>query len=168
MADVTISPSTHAALSATDGRPGLGEQPLGPLDGRYRAYVAPLAQYLSEAALNRERLHVEVAWLVHLAATGAVPGLRPLTPAEIGQLRRIVDGFDAESVEELATIERTTLHDVKAVEYYLKRRLENTSLADVGEYVHVFSTSEDVNNLAYALMVRGAIREVWLPAASGL
>src|SRR4051794_14513709 len=168
MADVTISPSTHAALSATDGRPGLGEQPLGPLDGRYRAYVAPLAQYLSEAALNRERLHVEVAWLVHLARTSAVPGLRPLTPAEVAQLRGIVDGFDAEAVQELAGIERITLHDVKAVEYYLKRRLEGTSLADVAEYVHVFSTSEDVNNLAYALMVRGAVRQVWLPAASAL
>jgi adenylosuccinate lyase len=157
MTDVT-SPSS----------PGLGEQPLGPLDGRYRAYVAPLAQYLSEAALNRERLRVEVAWLVHLGASRAVPGLRPLTHDEIGHLGGVVDGFDAEAVEELAAIERTTRHDVKAVEYYLKRALEGTSLADVAEYVHVFSTSEDVNNLAYALMVRGAVREVWLPAASTL
>src|SRR3954471_2039995 len=157
MTDVT-SPSS----------PGLGEQPLGPLDGRYRAYVAPLAQYLSEAALNRERLRVEVAWLVHLGARHAVPGLRPLTHDEIGHLGGVVDGFDAEAVEELAAIERTTRHDVKAVEYYLKRALEGTSLADVAEYVHVFSTSEDVNNLAYALMVRGAVREVCLPAASTL
>src|SRR4051794_4991437 len=168
MADVTISPSTHAALSGGDARPGLGEQPLGPLDGRYRGYVAPLAQYLSEAALNRERLHVEVAWLVHLATSHAVPGLRPLTTEEIALLRGIVDGFDAEAVEELAAIERVTLHDVKAVEYYLKRHLEGTTLADVAEYVHVFSTSEDVNNLAYALMVRGAVREVWIPAVTGL
>src|SRR5436305_8338371 len=93
-------------------RPGLGEQPLGPLDGRYRAYVAPLAQHLSEAALNRERLRVEVAWLEHLAAGGAVPGLRPLTDEEIDSLHRVVDGFDSEAVEELAAIERTTLHDV--------------------------------------------------------
>src|SRR3954451_6937275 len=157
MTDVT-SPSS----------PGLGEQPLGPLDGRYRAYVAPLAQYLSEAALNRERLRVEVAWLVHLGASRAVPGLRRLTHDEIGHLGGVVDGFDVEAVEELAAIERTTRHDVKAVEYYLKRALEGTSLADVAEYVHVFSTSEDVNNLAYALMVRGAVREVWLPAASTL
>jgi adenylosuccinate lyase len=183
MADVTTSPSTHAApavdevpagsvtQSGADGprdRPGLGEQPLGPLDGRYRAYVAPLAQYLSEAALNRERLHVEVAWLVHLARRHAVPGLRPITADEIAYLRGVVDGFDAETVGELAAIERTTRHDVKAVEYYLKRRLEGTSLADVAEYVHVFATSEDVNNLAYALMVRGAVREVWMPAASAL
>jgi adenylosuccinate lyase len=162
MADVT-SPSPHAP-----SLPGLGEQPLGPLDGRYRAYVAPLAQHLSEAALNRERLRVEVAWLVHLAANQAVPGLRRLSGEEIDQLRGVVDRFDADAVEQLAAIERITLHDVKAVEYYLKRKLENTSLADVAEYVHVFSTSEDVNNLAYALMVRGAVREVWLPAATAL
>src|SRR3954451_11197036 len=136
MADVTTSPSTHTASAVGDvaaapiastaadrrARPSLGEQPLGPLDGRYRGYVAPLAQYLSEAALNRERLHVEVAWLVHLARTSAVPGLRPLAPAEVAQLRGIVGGFDAEAVQELAGIERITLHDVKAVEYYLKRR----------------------------------------------
>jgi adenylosuccinate lyase len=157
------SPPTRAP-----SRPGLGEQPLGPLDGRYRAYVAPLAQYLSEAALNRERLRVEVAWLVHLAESRAVPGLRPLDGEEIASLRGIVDAFGAEAVDELAAIERITLHDVKAIEYYLKRALDGTSLEDVAEYVHVFSTSEDVNNLAYALMVRGAVREVWLPAATAL
>jgi adenylosuccinate lyase len=161
--DGVTSPSTRAP-----SRPGLGEQPLGPLDGRYRAYVAPLAQHLSEAALNRERLRVEVAWLEHLAGSRAVPGLRPLTDEEIASLHRLVEGFDAEAVDELAAIERTTLHDVKAVEYYLKRALADTSLADVAEYVHVFSTSEDVNNLAYALMVRAAVREVWLPAATAL
>jgi adenylosuccinate lyase len=163
MADVTTAPSSFAA-----SRPALGEQPLGPLDGRYRAAVAPLAQYLSEAALNRERLHVEVAWLEHLARSHAVPGLRPLTDEEIAYLRSVVDGFDAEAVKELAAIERTTVHDVKAVEYYLKRALEGSSLADVAEYVHVFSTSEDANNLAYALMVRGAVREIWLPAATAV
>jgi adenylosuccinate lyase len=164
MADVT-SPSTRAPAPS---RQGLGEQPLGPLDGRYRAYVAPLAEHLSEAALNRERLRVEVAWLEHLARSHAVPGLRPLTGEEVARLHGVVDGFDAETVEELAAIERITLHDVKAIEYYLKRALHGTSLEDVAEYVHVFSTSEDVNNLAYALMVRGAVLEVWLPEATAL
>src|SRR3954470_10815248 len=135
MAGVTTSPSTHATgagLSADSfPGPGLGEQPLGPLDGRYRAYVAPLAQYLSEAALNRERLRVEVAWLVHLAESRAVPGLRPLDGEEIASLRGIVDAFGAEAVDELAAIERITLHDVKAIEYYLKRTLDGTSLEDV-------------------------------------
>jgi adenylosuccinate lyase len=172
MAGVTTSPAPAAA--AADGTaPGttsgdLGEQPLGPLDGRYRAYVAPLAQHLSEAALNRERLRVEVEWLVHLAATRAVPGLRELTTDEVALLRAVPARFDAAAVEELGAIERVTLHDVKAVEYLLKRRVEGTSLADVSEYLHLFCTSEDINNLAYALMIRGAVRDVWLPAAEAL
>jgi len=131
---------------------------LGPLDGRYRAAVAPLVEHLSEAALNRERLRVEVEWLVHLAATGAVPGARRLTEAEVARLRGVVDGFDAEDVAELAEIERETVHDVKAVEYFLKRRMAGTSLEDLVELVHFGCTSEDVNNLSYALMVRGAVQ----------
>jgi adenylosuccinate lyase len=165
--------SAPTAAAAGDGGPGagasdLGEQPLGPLDGRYRPLVAPLAQHLSEAALNRERVRVEVEWLVHLAATGSVPGLRELTSDEVALLRAVPDGFDAAAVREVAEIERVTLHDVKAVEYFLKRRVEGTSLADVAEHLHLFLTSEDVNNLAYALMVRGAVHEVWLPAATAL
>jgi len=172
MAGVTTS-SAPAAAAAPGTAPtstsgDLGDQPLGPLDGRYRGYVAPLAPHLSEAALNRERLRVEVEWLVHLAATRAVPGLRELTADEVALLRAVPAGFDAAGVAELGAIERVTLHDVKAVEYLLKRRVEGTSLADVSEYLHLFCTSEDVNNLAYALMIRGAVRDVWLPAASAL
>ena len=147
---------------------GLGDVPLGPLDGRYRSTVAPLAEHLSEAALNRERVHVEVEWLIQLTATDAVPGARRLTPEEVAGLRAITASFGAADVAELGRIERVTLHDVKAVEYYLKERMESTSLADVEELVHLFCTSEDVNNLAYALMVRGALHEVWLPAARAL
>src|SRR5919199_3793750 len=174
MTGVTTSPAAAAAggtpqdAAETKTFGDLGEQPLGPLDGRYRSYVAPLARHLSEAALNRERLRVEVEWLVHLAAARAVPGLRELTDDEVALLRAVPATFDAASVEELGAIERVTLHDVKAVEYLLKRRVERTSLADVGEYVHLFCTSEDINNLAYALMIRGAVRDVWLPAARAL
>ena len=146
----------------------LGAPPLGPLDGRYRRVVAPLAEHLSEAALNRERVRVEVEWLVHLTRTGAVPGVRTLTDDEVALLRDVVAGFGAADVAELGAIERETLHDVKAVEYYLKRRLEGTSLTDVAELVHLFCTSEDVNNLAYALMIRDAVTRVWLPSARAL
>ena len=154
------------AVVTSDG--SLGDQPLGPLDGRYRSVVAPLAQYLSEAALNRERVRVEVEWLIHLASARAVPGLRSLTVNEVAFLRGIADGVDAAAVDELAGIERVTVHDVKAVEYFLRRRLEGTTLADVADDVHIFCTSEDINNLAYALTVRGAVSEVWLPAAAAL
>ncbi len=142
--------------------------PLGPLDGRYRPVVAPLANHLSEAALNRERVRVEVEWLVHLSRGGYVPGMRALDDDEVTRLRSVVTDFDDQSVAELAQIEQVTAHDVKAVEYYLKRRTDGTSLADVAEHIHLFCTSEDINNLAYALMVRGAVQQVWLPAANAL
>ncbi len=144
------------------------DAPLGPLDGRYRAAVAPLAEHLSEAALNRERVRVEVEWLIHLTDTRAVPGVRSLTDAEKQTLRDVVLSFDAAAVAELAEIERETLHDVKAVEYFLKRRADGTSMADVAELIHLFCTSEDINNLAYALTVRDAVHGVWLPAATAL
>jgi len=160
MGRVTAEPTSATPLADA----GLA---LGALDGRYRAAVAPLVEHLSEGALNRERVRVEVEWLVHLAATGAVPGARALTGAEVAALRAVVEGFGAGDVRELAEIERETVHDVKAVEYYLKRRMSGP-LGDLSELVHFCCTSEDVNNLAYALMVRGAVREVWLPAATAL
>ncbi len=149
---------------------------LGPLDGRYRPTVAPLVDHLSEAALNRARVEVEVEWVIHLTSHAVVPGAPELAPDEQQYLRDVVATFGAAEVAELAEIERTTVHDVKAVEYFLKRRLAaapdalraDTVLPQVNELVHFALTSEDVNNLSYALMVRGAVREVWFPAAVAL
>ncbi|HWK91232.1 MAG TPA: adenylosuccinate lyase [Luteimicrobium sp.] len=156
---------------------------LGPLDGRYRPAVAPLVDHLSEAALNRARIHVEVEWLITLCdgvpgvTQGAVvPGAPALSDAERAYLRGIPESFGADEIAELATIERETVHDVKAVEYFVKRRLAaapdvlgaDTVLPGVGELVHFACTSEDVNNLSYALMVQGAVGSVWLPAATAL
>ncbi len=152
---------------------------LGGLDGRYRRAVAALVDHLSEAALNRERIRVEIEWLIHLSTHGVVPGVRPLSAGEQERLRAIVEDFAAADIAELAEIERETVHDVKAVEYYLKRRLPGVldasdpagagSDADaLAELIHFCCTSEDVNNLSYALMVRGAVTQVWLPAATGL
>ena len=149
---------------------------LGPLDGRYRGAVAPLVDHLSEAALNRERLHVEVEWLIALTEGRVVPGAPALSDAEKAYLRSIVTDFDAAGIAELGEIERVTVHDVKAIEYYIKRRLEaapgvlgeSSVLPSAGELVHFACTSEDINNLSYALMVQGAVRDVWLPAATAL
>ncbi|BDA64208.1 adenylosuccinate lyase [Actinomyces capricornis] len=155
---------------------------LGPLDGRYRAVAAPLVNHLSEAALNRARLQVEVEWLIHLTDTGTLPGAPALSETEKSYLRGVVEGFGAQDIAELAEIEAETRHDVKAVEYLLKRRLAAaatapgvqgadggpTVLPGVGEIVHIFCTSEDINNLSYALTIRAAITRVWLPAARGL
>ena len=137
---------------------------LTPLDGRYRAQAAPLVDHLSEAALNRSRLVVETEWMIHLLDAGAIPGLRTLTEDEIALLRAIPEDFGAEGIAEHAEIERETVHDVKAIEYYIKRRLAGTSLEPLAEVVHIYCTSEDVNNLSYALMIKGAIEQVWLPA----
>src|SRR5690606_27111734 len=137
------------------------------------------------------RIHVEVEWLITLCngtagngtagngtdgTTGAVvPGAPTLSAAEIAYLRRIPATFGADEIAELAEIERETVHDVKAVEYFIKRRiatapdeLGDTNLPAASELVHFACTSEDVNNLSYALMVRGAVVDVWLPAAEGL
>ena len=141
---------------------------LGPLDGRYRGTVAGLVDHLSEPALNRERLHVEVEWFIHLCAVNAVPGTRVLTADETALLRAIPATFGADGIAEHAEIERETIHDVKAIEYYIKRRLVGTSLEGLSELVHFACTSEDINNLSYALMVQGAVTEVWLPAATSL
>lgn len=155
--------------SLADATPSIA---LGSLDGRYRGVVAPLVDHLSEPALNRARIRVEVEWLIWLTTHQVVPGVRALTDAEQAALRQVVDDFGPAEIEELATIERETLHDVKAVEYFLKRRLTAIAPApeDAGlaELIHFCCTSEDINNLSYALMVQGAVREVWLPRATRL
>mgnify|MGYP000942101753 FL=1 len=145
---------------------------LGALDGRYRAAVAPLVDHLSEAALNRERVRVEIEWLIHLTSYAVVPGTRALTGTEHEALRAIVTNFGAAEIAALADIERVTVHDVKAVEYFLKERLAalapDPADAGLGELIHFACTSEDINNLAYALMVKGAVEQVWLPRATAL
>ncbi|MGB9035968.1 MAG: adenylosuccinate lyase [Paeniglutamicibacter sp.] len=155
---------------ADSARISLASEPLalGALDGRYRAAVAPLVDHLSEAALNRDRVHVEVEWLIHLTDNSVLPGTSPLTEAQRSALRKIVTDFNAASVAELAEIEAVTVHDVKAVEYYIGRRLEGIGIANLTALVHFGCTSEDINNLSYALGVKDAVMNVWLPAARTL
>jgi adenylosuccinate lyase len=141
---------------------------LGSLDGRYRPVVAPLVDHLSEPALNQARVRVEAAWLRHLADHRVVPGVRALTADERVWLDGLADRFGPDDVARLAAYERETAHDVKAVEYYLKHALAETSLADLTELVHFCCTSEDINNLAYAMTIRAAVTEVWLPAANAV
>ena len=151
-------------------RVSLASEPLalGALDGRYRAAVAPLVDYLSEAALNRDRVHVEVEWLIHLTSQSVLPGAGPLSDQQVAQLRAIVTEFNAASVNELAEIEAVTVHDVKAVEYYIGRRLGAIGIENLTAMVHFGCTSEDINNLSYALGIKDAVLNVWLPAARTL
>ncbi|GAB3051066.1 adenylosuccinate lyase [Intrasporangium mesophilum] len=155
--------------SLADANPPIA---LGALDGRYRGAIAPLVDHLSEAALNRERVHVEVEWLVFQTTHGVVPGVRKLSDDEVRALRAVVDAFGPAEVAELAEIERVTVHDVKAIEYFLKKRLAEIAPAPedrgLAELIHFGCTSEDINNLSYALMVQGAVKHVWLPRATAL
>lgn len=137
-------------------------QSLSPLDGRYRKAVAPLTEYLSEAGLNRARLHVEVEWLIALTEERTF-GATPLPDSIQAALRSLVDRFGDAEIEALAAIEATTNHDVKAVEIFLRGRLEALGAADRSELIHFGCTSEDINNLAYAITIKAAIEEVWSP-----
>jgi len=139
------------------------EQPLSPLDGRYRAAVSGLGEHLSEAGLNRARVKVEVEWLIFLTDRELF-GSRRLGLTQAAELRRLVDDFGQADIDELAGLEATTRHDVKAVEYYVRARLDALGLSDVAELTHFACTSEDINNLAYALTIGSAVREVWMPA----
>jgi adenylosuccinate lyase len=143
------------------------EPPLSPLDGRYAAVTAPLTRHLSEAGLNRARVEVEVEWVLALTDRG-VFGTAPLAPAQREGLRDLYRRFGTEQVSALAAHEAVTRHDVKAVEYLVRDRLADLGLQQLAELTHFGCTSEDVNSVAYALTLRRAVQEVWLPAVRGV
>ncbi|PWK89900.1 adenylosuccinate lyase [Fulvimonas soli] len=142
---------------------------LSPLDGRYAAKVEPLRPVFSEFGLMHRRVRVEIEWLLALAAEPGVAELPPFSGAQVEQLRAIADGFGVEDGERIKAIEATTNHDVKAVEYFIKERIgADPALAQAREFVHFACTSEDINNLSYALMLRDARAGVLLPAIDGI
>jgi len=145
----------------------LPEQPLSPLDGRYRAAVSGLGEHLSEAGLNRARVRVEVEWLLYLTDRELF-GSHHLDAAQASALRALVTDFGQTDIDELAALESSTRHDVKAVEYYVRSRLADLGLTGVAELTHFACTSEDINNLAYALTIRAAIHEVWIPRVAAV
>ena len=141
---------------------------LSPLDGRYASQTAVLSPYFSEFALIKFRVLVEVRWLLALSEEPAVGGVREFASAEVSALHSLASEFSEADAERVKAIERTTNHDVKAVEYWLKEKLAGTSLEDVREWLHFACTSEDINNLAHALMLKGGLENVWLPKAEEL
>ena len=137
---------------------------LSPLDGRYADKVAPLRPIFSEFGLMHRRVQVEIEWLLALAAAPDVPELAPFAPAQITALRALASDFGSAEGERVKAIEATTNHDVKAIEYFIKERMAaDPALADASEFVHFGCTSEDINNLSYALMLRDARADVLLP-----
>ncbi|GIV97107.1 MAG: adenylosuccinate lyase [Herpetosiphonaceae bacterium] len=137
---------------------------LSPLDGRYRPEVAALADYFSESALMRYRVRVEVEYLIFLGRSPRIPQWEPIPAQTAGALRNLYRVFMPEYAQAIAEWDRRVNHDVKAVEYWLREQLERFGLEDRREAVHFGLTSEDVNNLAYALMVQEARNQVLLPA----
>lgn len=145
----------------------LPDQPLSPLDGRYRAAVAGLADYLSEAGLNRARVEVEVEWIIALTDRELF-GSAPLTDAQKDSLRALYRDFGQAEIAWLAEKEAVTRHDVKAVEYLVRDRLASLGLDAIAELTHFACTSEDINSASYALTVKRAVENVWLPKARTL
>ncbi len=141
---------------------------LGPLDGRYRNDVSVLAGFFSEAALFRYRVRVEVEYLIFLSRARGIHFVPPLTPPQQAALRALYRQFSDEDALAIAAWDRRVNHDVKAVEYWLRERLTALGLTGHLEAVHFALTSEDVNNLAYSLMVKEARELVLLPALEAL
>ena len=138
---------------------------LSPLDGRYAAKVAALRPIFSESGLMHRRVLVELHWLLALADEAKIAEVPPLSPRARASLLAIGNDFSAADGERIKAIERTTNHDVKAVEYFIKEKVaDDAELAAVKEFIHFACTSEDINNLAYALMLRDARDGVLLPA----
>ena len=146
----------------------LSSQPLSPLDGRYQSQVSPLDQYLSEAGLNRARVEVEIEWLIFLVEHDPLEISKSLSDEEKVALRKIYQEFSDADVAAIKEIEATTRHDVKAIEYFIRDQLKKLGREDLGELVHFACTSEDINNLSYAITIRDAFDNAWIPAMRGL
>ncbi|NLB14593.1 MAG: adenylosuccinate lyase [Gammaproteobacteria bacterium] len=142
---------------------------LSPLDGRYAGKVTALRPIFSEFGLMHNRVKVEIAWLILLADTPQIAEVPALSPAARQFLQAIADDFSEADGARIKAIEATTNHDVKAVEYFIKEKIaEHLELGAAKEFVHFACTSEDINNLAYGLMLRDAREQVLLPALDAI
>jgi adenylosuccinate lyase len=138
---------------------------LSPLDGRYYKQLEPLRSHFSEAALFQHRIAIEIRWLLALAQDPAIAEIQPFSKDTHQALARMIETFSEEDAAQVKAIEAETNHDVKAIEYWLKQRLAgNPEAARVAGFIHFACTSEDINNLAYGLMLKGGRDRVLLPA----
>jgi len=151
-----MTASDHAGLSPLTA--------VTPIDGRYGTKTRALADIFSEYGLIRRRVAVEVAWLIALSREPAIGEVPTLSPAAVARLNAISTEFGVADGDAVKAIEATTNHDVKAVEYFIKSRLsDDPELGPCAEFVHFACTSEDINNLSHALMLRDGLHEVLLP-----
>jgi adenylosuccinate lyase len=142
---------------------------VSPHDGRYHSKAARLADYFSEHGLIRYRVRIEVEWLKALCAAEALTEIQPLSPAAVLQLDDLAKNFSLADGEAIKAIEVRTNHDVKAIEYWLRAKVaSNPEIRRVSQFIHFACTSEDINNLCYALMLRESRSDVLLPAMDAL
>lgn len=138
---------------------------LSPLDGRYADVTAPLTDYFSEFAFLRDRVRVELDYLVALSKIGLI---RPLVDSERAQIETVSSNFSVDDAEAILAFERTTRHDVKAIEYFIQSKLQSTSLDDLMPWIHFGLTSEDINNIGQAIALKGSRDNIMLPTLQSL
>lgn len=138
---------------------------LSPLDGRYSKIKDALGDYFSEYALVKYRIYVEIKWLIFLIDNLSHPLLRKYKDEDVLKIEEISSNYDFESYKGVKEIEATTRHDVKAVEYFIDKKLEELGYSDLIPFVHIGCTSEDINNTSYGLMIKNGLNNVWLKAA---
>lgn len=137
---------------------------ISPIDGRYAEKVTLLRPIFSELGLNHFRVIIEIHWLQWLAKTPEITEIKPLSENANKFLMTIIQEFSEQDAERIKTIEQSTNHDVKAIEYFLKEKIaDNQELQTISEFIHFACTSEDINNLAYALMLKTARQQCLLP-----
>lgn len=142
---------------------------ISPIDGRYAAKTTSLRPWFSEYGLIYQRVVVEIRWLQALATCAEIPEVPALSADANAFLEQLIHNFDVDKAERIKTIERTTNHDVKAVEYFLKEQVaEHPELANISEFIHFACTSEDINNLSHALMLKGGMEQVVKPALQAI
>jgi len=136
---------------------------ISPIDGRYRSKTRSLAPYFSEEALIKYRILVEIEYFIALCEL-PLPQLSSFNPSLFEELRSIYEHFSLEDAKEIKEIEQTTNHDVKAVEYYIKKEFDKLELQNFKEFIHFGLTSQDINNTAIPLSVKNAVHQIYLPA----
>ena len=135
---------------------------ISPIDGRYRNKIEILANYFSEQALIKYRVLVEIEYFIALCEL-PLPQLKNVNPKQFANLRKIYEDFSHDDALAIKSIERTTNHDVKAVEYFIKERFEKLELSEYKEFIHFGLTSQDINNTAIPLLVKDAMNDVFVP-----
>ena len=136
---------------------------ISPLDGRYSRSVEALTEYFSESALIKYRIKVEIEYLIHLSRQKEIKELDPISNKDLKRFQKIYNSFSIEDAKRVKAIEVATNHDVKAVEYFIREKLEKMNKKRLFPWIHFALTSEDVNNLSYSLMWQDGMRNIFLP-----